>query len=80
MAYVSIDKSWKIYLPKFVRERIDKKAKYLVLILPDGDVILHMVKKSKDPLKDFQKTWKITKSISTVREEILKEAMKSAGE
>lgn len=80
MAYVSIDKSWKVYLPKFVRERIDRKSKYLVLTLPDGDVILHKIKKSKDPLKDFQKTWKITKSISEVRKEILKEAMKSAGE
>jgi len=79
METVSIDSTGKIYMPKSVRKRINVKSKYLVLVLPDGDVILHRIKKSKNALKDFQKTWRITKEIAQVKKEIMEEAMKLAG-
>lgn len=80
MEHVKIDPTGKIYLPKIVRKKIDVKSKYLVVILPDGDVILHKIRKSKNPIRDFQKAWSIDKDIGRAREDILKEALKLAGD
>jgi bifunctional DNA-binding transcriptional regulator/antitoxin component of YhaV-PrlF toxin-antitoxin module len=79
METVTFDPTGKIYVPKSVREKIDVDSEYIIVSLPDGDIILHRVKTGKDPIKDFQKSWRISKSISKVREEILKEALKLAG-
>lgn len=79
MEMVTFDPTGKIYIPKSIREKIDIKSRYLIITLPDGDIILHRVKKGKDPIKDFQKCWRMTKPTSKVREYILKEALKLAG-
>ncbi|MDI6887335.1 MAG: AbrB/MazE/SpoVT family DNA-binding domain-containing protein [Candidatus Thermoplasmatota archaeon] len=76
MEYVTVDKTGKIYLPKAVRSTLDTKSKYLVITLPDGDVVLHRIKSSKSPLKEFQTVWRHAKSLSKVRAEILGEAMR----
>ena len=80
MEYVTLDKTGKIYLPKAVRNKMDAKSKYTVLVLPDGDIVLHKTKESEIPLKEFQSIGMIKKSVSKVKEEILKEALIEAGE
>ena len=42
MAYVTLDALGKIYFPKVLREKI-KDRKFIALVLPDGDVVLHAV-------------------------------------
>ncbi len=79
MDVVSIDQTGKIYLPTIVRKKIDTKCKYLVITLPDGDVILHKIKRSKNPLIDFQRAWSTTQDLSKARQDILDEALKLAG-
>ena len=80
LEFIKIDQTGKIYLPKIIRDKIDTKSKYLIITLPDGDVILHKIKRSKNPLRDFQKSWSTVKDISKVRKEIMAEAIKLAGE
>jgi bifunctional DNA-binding transcriptional regulator/antitoxin component of YhaV-PrlF toxin-antitoxin module len=79
LEFIKIDQTGKIYLPKIIRDRIDTKCKYLIITLPDGDVILHKIKKSKNPLREFQRLWSSTKDISQIRKEISDEAEKLAG-
>ncbi|ATZ60797.2 MAG: hypothetical protein BME93_01225 [Methanosarcinales archaeon Met12] len=79
MEYVALDKTGKIYLPKAVRSRMDARSKYTILVLPDGDIVLHKAKESKNPLKEFQSIGRIEKPISEVKKEILKEALIEAG-
>ena len=79
MEFIKIDQTGKIYLPKIIRDKIDTKSKYLIITLSDGDVILHKIKRSKNPLRDFQRLWSTVKDISQVRKEILAEAIKLAG-
>lgn len=78
MDYVSIDPTGKIYLPSLIRKKIDVKSKYLVIVLPDGDVILHQISRSRDPLRDFQKIWSSEKGPDKIRKTILEEAIKQA--
>jgi len=76
---ISIDKSGKIYLPKIVREKI-KERSYAVAVLPDGTIMLHKMKQTKDPekaLREFQKLPKVTKPISKIKKEIEGEALRS---
>ncbi len=80
MEYVRLDKTGKIYLPKTVRSKIDIESKYIVLTLPDGDIVLHRIRESEDPLKDFQSFVIIKKSLSNVKKDVLKEALAEAGE
>ncbi len=79
LEFIKIDQTGKIYLPKIIRNKIDTKSKYLIITLPDGDMILHRIKKSKNPLRDFQRSWTTVKNISQVRKEILTEAIRLAG-
>lgn len=79
MEVVSFDQTGKIYFPKSVRENIDVNSRYIIISLPDGDIILHRIKRGEDPIKEFQRCWRISKPISKVREEILKEALELAG-
>lgn len=53
--YVTVDVSGKLYLPASVRQGMEDK-KYLVLKLPNGDVILHPLKKGGMPLEKLRKT------------------------
>ncbi|MEW6294718.1 MAG: hypothetical protein AB1467_00280 [Candidatus Diapherotrites archaeon] len=78
MVYVNLDKLGKIYFPKILRKKM-KSKEFIALVLPDGDIVLHKLEKSKDPLKEFQKLPKISKSLKQVRKEILEEAMKEVG-
>ena len=80
MEYIKIDPTGKIYLPKVLRNKIDVNSRYLVIILPDGDVILHKIKRTKNPVSEFQRAWSTAKEIEQVRKDILKEAVKLAGE
>ena len=80
MEHVKIDPTGKIYLPKVVRKKIDVKSKFIIIILPDGDLILHKIKRSKNPLRDFQKAWSISKDVRQARKEILNEAVELAGD
>ncbi|UCH89586.1 MAG: hypothetical protein JSV49_02760 [Thermoplasmata archaeon] len=80
MEFIKIDQTGKIYLPKVIRNKIDTRSKYLVITLPDGDVILHKIKRSKNPIRDFQKAWSTGKDIAEIRKDILDEAVKLAGE
>ena len=80
LEFIKIDQTGKIYLPKIIRDKIDTKSKYLIITLPDGDVILHKIRRSKNPVRDFQRSWSTVKDISQVRKEILAEAIKLAGE
>ncbi|HLB71827.1 MAG: hypothetical protein OIN88_11325 [Candidatus Methanoperedens sp.] len=80
MEYVRLDKAGKIYLPKTVRSKMDVESKYTVLTLPDGDIVLHRIKESEDPLKDFQSLGMIKKPLSDVKKDILNEALEEAGE
>ena len=80
LEFIKIDQTGKIYLPKIIRDKIDTKSKYLIITLPDGDVILHKITRSKNPLRDFQRSWSTINDISQVRKEILAEAIKLAGE
>ncbi len=75
MTYVTIDKTGKIYIPKDVRKNMGYK-RYWILPLPDGDIVLRPMKKSKDILKDFEKLYDIKTSIPKARKEILAEALK----
>lgn len=79
MEFVKLDKGGKIYLPKRVRSKMGAD-RYVVLTLPDGDIVLHRVKESGDALKDFQSCGTIKKPLSDVKKEILKEALVEAGE
>lgn len=79
MTYVTINKTGKIYIPKDVRKNMRYK-RYWILSLPDGDIVLRPMKKSKNVLKDFEKLYDIKTSIPKAKKEILDEAMKSAGE
>lgn len=80
MEHVKLDKTGKIYLPKAVRSKMNVESKYIVLTLPDGDIVLHRIKESEDPLKDFKSFGTIKKPLSDVKKEILKEALAEAGE
>lgn len=80
MEYVRLDKTGKIYLPKAVRNKMGAGSKYVVLTLPDGDIVLHRTKESEDPLKDFQSYATIKKPLPDVKKDILKEALAEAGE
>jgi len=80
MEYVRLDKTGKIYLPKAVRSKIDVESKYIALSLPDGDIVLHRIKESEDPLKDFQSYGTIKKPLSDVKKDILEEALAEVGE
>jgi len=79
MQTITIDKSGKIYLPKIIRDKI-KERSYAVAVLPDGTIMLHKLKRLKDPqkaLKEFQKLPKAKKSISRIKKEIEKEAYRN---
>ena len=79
METVSIDKSGKLYLPKIIRDRLKEKT-YTVVVLPDGTIMMHKMKRIKDPekaLREFQKLPKVTKSISRIKKEIQEEAVRS---
>lgn len=80
MEYVRLDKTGKIYLPKAVRSKMDVESKYIVLTLPDDDIVLHRIKEFEEPLKDFQSYGTIKKSLSDVKKDILNEALAEAGE
>ncbi len=80
METVTIDKAGKVYLPKAVRDKI-KEKRYSVAVLPDGTIMMHKIKhfsSAKEALKEFQKLPKVTKPIPEIKEEIEKEALKSA--
>lgn len=53
--YVTIDESGKLYLPVAVREGMEDK-KYLVLKLPNGDIVLHPLRKHGTPLQRLRET------------------------
>ena len=74
MAYVTLDALGKIYFPKVLREKI-KDRKFIALVLPDGDVVLHR-KAARTSLEEFQKLPKLTKSLAQTKKEILEEASK----
>ena len=79
MKTIQIDKSGKIYLPKVVRQKIKERI-YTVTVLPDGTIMLHKIRKFRDPkkaLKEYQTLPKIRKSISKIKAEIQKEAFRS---
>ena len=79
MQTITIDKSGKIYLPKIIRDKI-KERSYAVAVLPDGTIMLHKLKRLKDPhkaLKEFQKLPKVKKSIARIKKEIEKEAYRN---
>ncbi len=80
MEYVRLDKTGKIYLPKAVRSKMDVESKYIVLTLPDADIVLHRIRESEDPLKDFQSFGILKKPLSNVKKDILNEALAEAGE
>jgi hypothetical protein len=67
MEVISIDQTGKIYLPAIVRKKIDTKSKYLVITLPDGDVMLHKIRRLNDPIKDFQRAWSTSRELSEAR-------------
>ncbi len=73
MNYVRLDKTGKIYLPKNIRTKME--GDYIPIVLPDNDIILHKIKKSKNPLKIFQKLPKVDEDIKTAKKKILKQAL-----
>lgn len=77
METVMLDKTGKIYFPKEERKKMEGK-KYVILGLPDGDVVLHELKKSKDPLKEYAGFFKTKKTIKQLREDALEQAYKDA--
>ncbi|MBS3068498.1 hypothetical protein J4450_07355 [Candidatus Micrarchaeota archaeon] len=73
--YVSMDKARKIYVPAALEEEFRGK-KYMILPMPNGDVIFHPVIKSKEPLKALRKIFKHEKrSIKEIKKEILETAL-----
>lgn len=73
--YVSMDKARKIYIPAMLEEEF-KGKKFIVLTMPDGDIILHPVKESKEPLEELRKIFKHEKrSVREIKKEILETAM-----
>jgi hypothetical protein len=79
MELVSIDQTGNIYLLAVVRKKIDTKSNYLVITLPDGDVILHKIKGSKNPVHDFQRAWSTSRDLIDARQKILDEPLELAG-
>lgn len=78
MQTITIDKTGKIYLPKAIRQKVKEKT-YAAAVLPNGTIMLHSLKRIKDPkkaLREFQKLPKVTKSLSKIKKEIHEEAMK----
>lgn len=73
-----MDKTGKMYIPKAARSKMDVDSKYIVLTLPDGDIVLHRMREAKDTLKDFQSFATIKKPILGVKRDILKEALAEA--
>ena len=74
--FVELDKARKIYIPAS-KEEYFKGKKFVILKMPDGDVIFHPIKTSKTPLADFQKSMGvIKKDLKTVKKEILETASK----
>ncbi len=71
-----MDKTGKMYIPKDVRSKMDVDSKYIVLTLPDGDIVLHRMRETKD----VQSFATIKKPISDVKRDILKEALAEASE
>lgn len=73
--YIQMDKTRKIYIPTALEKEFEGR-KFVVLPMPDGDIVLHPVKASKDPLKDFQKALGPVKGDpKQIKKEILKTAM-----
>ncbi len=68
MQTVELDKTGKIYVPKEIQQKMSGKE-YYILVMPDGNVILHKVTKVKNPLKTFSGILKTKKSISQLRAE-----------
>ncbi len=78
MQTVTIDKSGKVYLPKEIREKVQTNE-YHVVVLPDGTMVFHQVKKYKTPeeaLRAFQKLHKTTKPLKQIKKEIEEQAMR----
>ncbi len=73
--YVSMDKARKIYVPSALEDEF-KGNKYLIIPMPNGDIVFHPVKKSKEPLKELRKIFRHEKrSIKEIKKEILETAM-----
>ena len=53
--YVTIDESGKLYVPASVREGTENR-KYLILKLPNGEIILHPINKQGTPLERLRNT------------------------
>ncbi len=80
MEYAKLDKTGEMYIPKAVRSKMDVDSKYIVLTLPDGDIVLHRMREAEDALKDFESFATIKKPVSDVKRDILKEAVAEASE
>ena len=73
--YVSMDRTRKIYIPALLEKKF-KGKKFIVIPMPDGDMIFHPIQKSKDPLSHFQEVMgPVKKSLKETKREILETAM-----
>lgn len=73
--YVSMDKARKMYIPADLESKFRGK-KFMVLTMPNGDIILHPVKKFKDSLQRFREVMgPIKGDLKKVKQEILETAM-----
>lgn len=72
---VEMDSARKIYIPSPLEKQFAGK-RFKVLIMPDGDIILHPISRSKDPLKTFRKVLgPLRKTVKETKKEILESAM-----
>ena len=75
--YVSMDQSRKIYIPSALEKEF-KGKKFIILPMPDGDVVFHPVAEFKgaDALARFQRAGgKIRRDLKEVKKDILQTAM-----
>lgn len=73
--YVTMDKTRKIYIPAAYEKRF-KGKRFVVLTMPDGDIILHPIRHSKNPLDDFRQAMGPARgTLKRIKREILETAM-----
>ena len=73
--YVSMDNARKIYIPSTLENEF-KGKRYIVIPMPNGDVILHPIETSENPLKELRKIFKNEKRpIKQIKKEILETAI-----
>ncbi len=75
--YVNMDNARKIYIPASLESEF-KDKNFIVLPMPDGDIVFHPISDSKNPLKKLRELFRHEKRpVKEIKKEILESALKT---